>query len=230
MNDHKDGEKRSPNMARNTCIAGLVVTGLLALTLVGCARHELFNGKTFMGWTAHVDEPDVDPWSIWSVRDGVIHCAGTPNGYIRTVDTFGDFRLHLEWRWVDNPTNSGVLLRASGPDKVWPRCIEAQLKAGNAGDFVLIGHPGMTVDGVRYQDDKEMYVIVPRKDAGKPIEKPAGQWNTYDIECIGRTIKVRVNGTLQNEAIRVTDTQGWICLQSEGSPIEFRNIYVERLD
>lgn len=217
-------------MVRNRCIMALLVAGLLGLTVVGCGRQELFNGKTFSGWTAHVDEAGVDPWSLWSVRDGVIHCAGTPNGYIRTVDTFSDFRLHLEWRWVNNPTNSGVLLRASGPDKVWPRCIEAQLKAGNAGDFVLIGHPGLTVDEVRYQDDKQMYVIVPRKDAGKPIEMPPGEWNTYDIECIGRTIKVVVNGTVQNEAIRVTDTKGWICLQSEGSPIEFRNIYVDRLD
>ncbi len=39
-----------------------------------------------------------------------------------------------------------------------------------------------------------------------------------------------VNGRLQNGGRKATDTEGWICLQSEGSPIEFRNIYIEPLE
>ena len=58
-------------------------------------------------------------------------------------------------------------------------------------------------------------------------EKPAGEWNEYDILCKGDTIVCHVNGILQNEGTAATITSGWICLQSEGSPIEFRNIYVE---
>ncbi|MHC4062585.1 MAG: family 16 glycoside hydrolase, partial [Planctomycetota bacterium] len=41
---------------------------------------------------------------------------------------------------------------------------------------------------------------------------------------------LHVNGVLQNEGTKATDTSGKICLQSEGSPIEFRNIYIEHLD
>ncbi|MBN1816041.1 MAG: DUF1080 domain-containing protein [Sedimentisphaerales bacterium] len=216
-------------MARSKGIAWALLLTVVTVAVMGCGKQQvLFNGTTFSGWTAHADEPGVDPWSIWSIEDGVIRSEGKPNGYIRTVDVYTDFKLHLEWRWVAEPTNSGVLLRAGGPDKVWPRCIEAQLKAGDAGDFVLIGHPGATVNGVRYQDDNQMYVVIPGMVDG--LEKTPGQWNAYDIECIGDTITLRVNNRLINQATRVTDLKGWICLQSEGSPIEFRNIVVTRLE
>ena len=147
---------------------------------------------------------------------------------MRTEAKYENYKLHLEWRWAAEPTNSGVLLHASGTEKVWPRCVECQLKAGSAGDFVLINGTGVTVDGRDMQDVNKQFVGVGKKQASS--EKPVGQWNTYDIECKGDTIRCSVNGVLQNEGTNATDTAGWICLQSEGSPIEFRNIYIELLD
>jgi hypothetical protein len=70
--------------------------------------------------------------------------------------------------------------------------------------------------------------VAPRKQQSS--EKPAGQWNTYEIYCEKDTIRCSVNGVLQNEGTAATLTAGWICLQSEGSPIEFRNIYIETLN
>jgi hypothetical protein len=61
-------------------------------------------------------------------------------------------------------------------------------------------------------------------------EKAPGKWNAYDIICRGDTITCYVNGVLQNSGTNASDTSGKICLQSEGSPIEFRNIYIEDLD
>jgi hypothetical protein len=90
---------------------------------------------------------------------------------------------------------------------------------------VLINGPGITVDGDDKQNTDKQFVSVKKKEASS--EKPAGQWNTYDILCKGGTISCRVNGVLQNEGTDATITSGWICLQSEGSPIEFRNIYIE---
>ncbi|MHC4233413.1 MAG: 3-keto-disaccharide hydrolase, partial [Planctomycetota bacterium] len=52
----------------------------------------------------------------------------------------------------------------------------------------------------------------------------AGEWNSYDILCKDNTIQLTVNGILQNTATESTLVAGAICLQSEGSPIEFRNI------
>ena len=100
-----------------------------------------------------------------------------------------------------------------------------KLHVGDAGDFVLIGHTGITVGGKAHQDDEEMYVSIKKKYGSN--EKPPGKWNTYDIYCEGDSILVCVNGRLQNAGRKATDTEGWICLQSEGSPIEFRNIYIE---
>ncbi|HEC02656.1 MAG TPA: DUF1080 domain-containing protein, partial [Phycisphaerales bacterium] len=54
-----------------------------------------------------------------------------------------------------------------------------------------------------------------------------GQWNSYDIICDGKTITLFVNGLLQNKGADVDPSSGPISLQSEGSPIEFRNIYIE---
>jgi hypothetical protein len=206
----------------------VVVAIACVFTTSGCAsRKVLFNGKNFDGWKFHVADKSVDVSDVWSVKDGVVHCKGQPRGYMRTADTYSNYKLHVEWRWVDEPTNSGVLLHASGPEKVWPRCIESQLKTTLAGDFVLIGKTGIEVDGKFHQDLSKEYVIVAKKQASS--EKPAGQWNSYDIECIGGTIRNTVNGVLQNYGVNATERSGWICLQSEGSPIEFRNIYIERV-
>ncbi|MHC4623315.1 MAG: 3-keto-disaccharide hydrolase [Planctomycetota bacterium] len=209
------------------------IAALALLTTSGCASRKpvgtaLWNGQDFTGWKLVLADQNVDVNKVWSVKNGVIHCKGRPNGYMRTQADYSDYNLHLEWRWVEMPTNSGVLLHAGGPDKVWPRCIEAQLKSGKAGDFVLIGGTGIRVGGKFIQDVGKEYVIVPKRDGVS--EKAPGQWNSYDIICKGDAIRCYVNDVLQNEGIDATETSGKICLQSEGSPIEFRNIYIEHLD
>jgi len=186
-------------------------------------RIMLWNGEDFTGWKLFIPDKDIDINDIWSVRNGVIYCTGKPNGYMRTEAKYENYYLHLEWRWPETPANSGVSLHTSGPDKLWPRAIECQLQAGNAGDLVLIGGTGITVDGDNKQNTERPFVIIPKK--AKSSEKPAGQWNTYDIYCDSDTIRCYVNGVLQNEGTAVTDTSGWICLQSEGGPVEFRKIY-----
>jgi hypothetical protein len=207
-------------------VVSLAVCAILICS--GCSSKTcLWNGKDFTGWKLHVDDKKVDVHSVWSIKDGVIHCKGLPKGYIRTEKDYSNYKLHLEWRWVEKPTNSGVLLHASGPDKVWPKCIESQLQNGNAGDFVLIGGTGVTIDGKSMQDTNKQFVKVPKKQDSSEV--PAGQWNSYDITCDGDTIINRVNGVLQNIGTNATETSGKICLQSEGSPIEFRNIYIEPL-
>jgi hypothetical protein len=144
---------------------------------------------------------------------------------MRTTRTYQNYRLRLEWRWAEKPANSGVLIHTSGPDKVWPRCIECQLQAGNAGDFVLLGGTGLTLDGQNKQDTSKAYVILPKRQPSS--EKEPGQWNTYEIVCFRDQLRCLVNGVLQNDGRRLTDTAGWIGLQSEGGPIEFRNITLE---
>jgi len=218
-------------------LLALSVLIIILSALMGCQgmagptepieRIMLFNGKDMTGWKLFTPDKDADVNKIWSVRDGVIRCEGKPNGYMRTKAAYKNYKMHLEWRWPDEPSNSGVLLHSSGEDKVWPRCIECQLKGGNAGDFVLINGTGITVDGRNRQDVNKQFVVIAKKQQSS--ERPAGKWNRYDIFCDEDVIRCYVNGVLQNAGTMATDTSGWICLQSEGGPIEFRNIYIEPL-
>ena len=200
-------------------ISGCQISGWETIVL------PLFNGKDLSGWKVIPEEADTQ--DTWYVKDGILCSTGKPNGYLRTEKEYSNYHLHVEWRWPDEPTNSGVFIHAGGEDKVWPELIECQLMAGNAGDFVLINGTGMTVDGQDRKDQNRQFVGIPKKQASS--EKPAGQWNSYDIYCKGDTIKCLVNDVLQNEGTSVTPNSGYICLQSEGGPIEFRNIYIDDL-
>ena len=65
----------------------------------------------------------------------------------------------------------------------------------------------------------------PIKDRIGNFEKPVGEWNTAEVVCQGNSITVYINGQLQNQATSET-SEGYIALQSEGGPIEFRNVYL----
>jgi 3-keto-disaccharide hydrolase len=183
---------------------------------------ELFNGKDFEGWKLFIPDENVDPLSVWSINDGVIRCAGSPKGYMRTTTAYQNYKVSVEWRWPEDGGNNGLLVHIAGEDQVWPKSIECQLQHENAGDFWVIG-------GAEFAEhvDKSTRRVIKKTDHN---EKPLGEWNTMEAVCEGNTIKVYVNGLLQNEATDCTLTEGFIGLQSEGTPIEYRNIVLEPLE
>jgi hypothetical protein len=184
-------------------------------------RIELWNGKDFTGFKFFLEDSTTDPMTVWMIKDDVIHCTGVPAGYFYTEKEYSNYKLHVEWRWAAEPGNSGVLLHKQDPDAVWPKSIEAQLKSGNAGDFYLIG--GTTMNE---QVDKSNRRVEKKEESS---ELEAGEWNTYNITCKGDSLIVIVNGVTQNVGSGASVTSGKICLQSEGKPIEFRNIYLDPL-
>ncbi len=199
---------------------------LIAVVLTGVAADSksvaLFNGEDFTGWKLFLPDENADPADTWSVKDGVIHCTGTPVGYMRTEKEYENYRLRVEWRFPGAPGNSGVLLHVQGEDVVWPKSIEAQLQHEHAGDIWVIG--GTTF---KEHTDKSNRRVLKKE---KSSEKPPGEWNQYEIICRDDSITLYVNGVLQNQATECTVTKGAIGLQSEGAPIEFRNIVLEPLE
>ena len=185
-------------------------------------KIDLWNGKDFTGWKKFVPDENVDVDTVWTADNGILKCAGKPSGYIRTVQDYSNYKLTVVWRWPSKAGNSGVLLHMTGEDKVWPKCIEAQLESGNAGDFWLI-------DGTEIKEhtDKSSRRIIKKADSS---EKPLGEWNTYKIICKDNTITLYVNDVLQNKATETSVSAGKICFQSEGAPIEFKSIYLEPLN
>jgi hypothetical protein len=221
-------------MARTRIGVGFMAGAMALVSLAGCKglpgreptekKTVLWNGKDFTGWKRVLGNSAVDVNQVWQVRDGVIYCAGKPNGYMRTEEKYTDYHLHVEWRWPDKPANSGVFVHVGDLDQVWPTCIECQLQAGNAGQFVLMNGAGLTVNGVAHQEASRPFVMIAKKAPSS--EKPAGQWNSYDIYCEGSSIRALVNDVLQNEGTNATPPIGYIALQSEGGPVEFRNVYI----
>ncbi len=187
----------------------------------GEKQTQLFNGKDLNNWVFHLKDPAVDPAKVFTIQNGVIHIKGDPFGYMRTKAGYEDYKLHVEWRYPTEATNSGVFVHAQPPDTIWLKCIECQLKAGSAGDFVCMNGADMT----ERTDKTKMSV----KKLAESSEKPVGEWNTMEVICKGNTIEVSVNGTLQNKGTNLNVVKGSICLQSEGKDIEFRNVNITSL-
>ncbi len=208
-----------------------------ALLLAGCQGTKsdapakaAFNGRDLSGWTYFLANPEMKMSDVWSVRDGVLVCKGEPLGYLASERAYTDLRLVVEWRWAPGtkPGNSGALLRINGKPRGLPRCLEAQLQSGNAGD--LLGLQGMGITG----DPARLTTITNHAVAGDimivkklaALEKPPGEWNRYEIELRGSSLKAWVNGTLANEATGCEVLAGPFALQSEGGEIHFRTIEV----
>ncbi|MDZ7724688.1 MAG: DUF1080 domain-containing protein [candidate division KSB1 bacterium] len=100
---------------KNISTGSVLMLGVF-LILSGCApeqqteKHMLWNGKDFSGWTFYLADDSVTAENVWSVTDSSILCKGQPNGYMRTDSAYSNYKLNVEWRWLDEPSNSGVLL------------------------------------------------------------------------------------------------------------------------
>jgi len=195
-------------------------------SIVPKSKTILWNGKDFAGWKLFVPDPSHDVTKTWSTKDGILRCEGRPNGYMRTEKDYANYLIHVEWRWPEKGGNNGVLVHMSGQDLVWPKSLECQLQSGSAGDFWEIGGIEFREHGSQSERVKGRRVVKLKPSS----EKPLGQWNNYDIVCKDDWVVVLVNGVLQNMATKCSVTSGKICLQSEGTPIEYRNIYIEPLE
>ena len=181
----------------------------------------LFNGKDLKGWTHFLADKDVSMDEVWSVEDGVLRCTGNPAGYLVTErDDFENYVLVVEWRWPDKGGNNGVLVHVSTPEElgVWPKSLEIQLGAGDAGDFWVIGTEIDVENEAARKEDRR------HKNLTDDSEKPLGEWNEMEITCRGDETIVKVNGKLVNHATNGSVYSGAIALQSEGTPIEYRKV------
>lgn len=206
------------------------MSALLAILLLSgqaAKPASLFDGKTLNGWHADVPDNDGKPdaKSPFIVRDGMLVTLGTPLGHLITDASYENYRLVVEYRYVKEAGNCGVIVHASTKRfrSFLPKGIEAQLRSGNAGDFHMFGesikprtaNPAATATRVPNLTDNS--------------EKPIGEWNTMRVECVKDTIKVWVNGEFVNDGIESSVTKGQIALQSEGAEVEFRKLELTKL-
>ncbi len=191
---------------------------------VPTAPVELFNGKDIDNWHADLPRGGTKE-AVWTVKDGVLYCAGKPGGHLVTDTAWKNYRLVIEWRWPPGGRagNNGALVHTSDLrvlGNMFPRSIEVQLQSGNAGDFWVIG------------EDIEVPNMAKRR-RGRHIrnltdgsEQPIGEWNRMVIHAKDDTLTVWVNDQLVNEGHSCSVSEGRVTLQSEGAPCQFRRVSV----
>jgi hypothetical protein len=223
-------------MKRIVVTAGLLLAVTAMAVLPGPAGEKgdgwvkLFNGKDLSGWSVFLDpRKKADPAKVFTVKDGVIVCEGTPFGYLITDKEYENYLLKVQWRWGQKVhgkvRNSGVFVHVVGPNKIWPKAVEAQLMADHAGDFWLVDNFKLKVDAAR-RDPKVGRHFYRMKNH---VEKEVGEWNQYEITCKGDTIRLVINGQLVNEGTEAELSKGRILLQSEGAEIHFKDVVLKQL-
>lgn len=186
-----------------------------------------------------------DTWT-WK-EDGLLVCSGEPISVMRTKKPLRNFELVLEWSHQKPAGNSGVF--------VWttPESIERLSKSGKPGlpdgiEVQVLDNAftdkmqaaGKTTDWFTTHGDVfpvrvQMTPIgktspngsrsFPRKD----LSKGHGEWNHYYIRAINGEVRLWVNGEEVSGGTGCEPAEGYLCLESEGSPIHFRNMRIREL-
>jgi hypothetical protein len=238
---------------RRAPIVGLLLA-LLVSGDAAAADRALFNGRDLTGWTTSIDsqalalDPSLKPERVFQVRPGgILAVAGAPSGQMFTTEKFQDFRLSLEFRWglkgpdaeatklvfpeaARNRRFSGLLVRtrreAQG-DRLSTYEVEiasTTTSPAATGDFYL-GGPAYYPTGFHNVPRRMRPEFAGRGwQVAVRNEKRPGEWNRLDVLVDGERIVVRLNGKIVNKGFGAETARGAIGLQSEGWPIEFRNI------
>ena len=209
---------------RKTNLSTLML--LLILIASSCKQQssEIFNGKDLSNWKFVIENDAVPADEVYSVDDGVITIKGEPLGYMYTKEKFRNYTLELEYRWAEDASNSGIFVLIEDPTNPFPKGVECQLKAGLAGDLVLLGGSDLNEytlpEGVT---ERPAFPVIDKLESSS--EKPTGEWNKAKIVVVDGSITVYINDVLQNRATS-NAMEGHIGLQSEGEAIQFKNIVI----
>lgn len=177
-----------------------------------------FKAKDASNWVYVLNDKSLNPMTVFKMKDGVLSVSGMSSGYLRTRKSYKNFTLNLEWRWTKVLANSGVLVHIQAKDTIWPVCYQIQQKADAAGDIICM-------NGLWAKECTDSVKFTVKK-MQPSNEKPLGEWNSMKIISKNKTLQVWVNGVLQNSITGLTVSKGFIGLQNEGKPLEFRNLTI----
>jgi hypothetical protein len=205
------------------CFAAIAFAVLAAPLGADDAWHPLFDGKTLDGWAA------CNGTAPFTVEDGAIvgrTVLRSPNSFLCTKETFGDFILEYEAR-IDSEMNSGVQIRSIS---------DPAIKGGRVHGYqVEIDPSDRAWTGGLYDEARRgwLHTLEDQKDARRAIRK--GEWNRFRVEAIGTSIRTWLNGVACADIIDDLTPRGIIALQVHGigtdqskvgQTIRFRNIRV----
>ena len=238
-------------LASSPALAGLLLVGFCTPPVQdkpGAPRA--FLDGTGEGWR---DVPETEFVNVncredtFTWKDGVIHCTGRPTGVIRTKSQFENFELVVQWRHLRKAGNSGVFVWAipasieqleAGKGRL-PHGIEVQVldhgyttqeeSRGRKTDWFTTNGDVFAVGKSKMKPFQPVSPNGRRSFPRKNLSKGVGQWNHYYIRGINGEIRLWVNGEEVAGGANCNPKTGYLCLESEGSPIEFKNIRIREL-
>jgi hypothetical protein len=228
----------------------LLIAAALGFDQGASAPPRAFLDGTGPGWRP-LREPDFtnvncDP-QTWTWAGDTVRCTGKPVGVLRTVKPVANFELVAEWMHLESGGNSGIFVWA--PEKALtglkrgtlpPGGIEVQVldhgytekyekehkkKADwftSHGDVFPVGSSKM----------KPFPPVSPdghRSFPSKRLSKGLNEWNHYYVRAINGEIRLWVNGEEVSGGNGCDPSKGYLCLESEGAPVVFRNIKIREL-
>ncbi len=187
-------------------------------------------------------EPDT-----WTFADGLIRCSGDPVGVIRTRKAYANFEMVARWRHLRPGGNSGFFLWTT--DEALREIKAGELPRGGI-EVQVLDHAyteqfekqtGQKADWFTTHGDvfpvgtSKMVPFAPTSPNGqrsfpaKRLGKGVNQWNHYYIRAINGEVRLWVNGEEVSGGTHCTPSRGYLCLEAEGSPIEFKQVRVREL-
>ncbi len=187
--------------------------------------RDIFNGENLDGWHIVNAGPET-----WQVRDNMIICSGVPTGVMRTDKQYQNFILEMEYRHMVPGGNAGLFVWSDPipkPGQPFTRSVEVQVMDGLESDWYTSDGDIFPIHGATMTPDNGR-----GGNRAFPIERRANLaplWNHYRVECIDGNISLAINGKVVTTGRDCSPRMGYICLESEGTPIHFRNIRVREI-
>ena len=230
---------------------------VLALSLLTPAFAEspavpkAFIDGTGLGWRDLTQKDftnvNCDP-GTWSWTNGLIKCTGAPIGVMRTTQQITNLELVVEWRHLKPAGNSGVFLWAT-PESIkaleagqgrLPTGVEVQIldhgytekyekESGKKADWFTTNGDVFPTGTTKLKPFPPVSPGGERSFPRKNLSKGVGEWNHYYVRAINGEVRLWVNGEEVSGGNNAHPAAGYLCLESEGSPIEFRNLRVRHL-
>ena len=202
------------------------------------------------GWRTLGEEDFVDVNGrpdTWVWQGDLLVGSGEPIGVMRTRETFTNFEMVVEWRHLRAGGNSGVFAWVPGaalaglpPGELPKSGIEVQMldhgfreryerQNGRVGDWFTTHGDVFPVGSSKLQPFPPTSPNGVRSFPRQERSRGAGEWNHYYVRAINGELRLWVNGAEVSGGSGAEPRTGYLCLEAEGSPIEFRNIRVREL-
>ncbi len=209
-------------------LTALLLAAVVSSAAIAADKDEgfvpLFDGKTMTGWKNAYD------WGTIEVKDGEIHLTGEKKFFVMTEKAYSDFIFEGDVHLPEGKANAGFMFRAH---------VEKNKVFGYQAE--VDGDPNRGWSGGLYDEGRRQWFISPikadpenvktwRARAGDAFKR--NDWNTYRITCIGKKLKIEVNGVTTTDVEDGMDASGPLGIQhhgEKGATYRYRNLKIKEI-